>query len=178
MKIVMKHEVYFMGLFKKKVKEELPVFVGNTPMEKLQNLAIENPGINLKNGEVCFYKGNAKSCHIKNVVTGYKGGNSGVNIRIAKCLSYHTGGSGKQAIRENVKETYPAELYITNMRMILISMKFGFDLSILKIIQSKFSDTHIEFFTGSKTHFVLTNDSRYIEQLFQLMNEAFNEQEN
>lgn len=165
----------FMGLFKKK---ESHVFVGNTAMEKLQNLVIKNPGINLKKGEVCFYKGNAKSCHIKNVVTGYKGGNSGVNIRIAKGVSYHTGGSGKQAIRENVKETYPAELYITNMRVVLLSVKYGFDLSILKIIQSKFSDTHIEFFTGSKTHFVLTNDSRYIEQLFQLMNEAFNEQEN
>jgi hypothetical protein len=169
-----------MGLFKKKVKEEnqLPVFVGNTPMEKLQNLIIKNPGINLKKGEVCLYRGNAKSYHVKNVVTGYKGGNSGVNIRIAKGVSYHTGGSGKQAIRENVKETYPAEFYVTNMRMILVSVKYGFDLSVLKIIQSRFSDNHIEFFTGSKTHFVLTNDSRYIEQLFQLMNEAFNEQEN
>lgn len=176
----MKYEVYFMGLFKKKVKEEnqLPIFVGNTPMEKLQNLVIENPGINLKKGEVCFYKGNAKSCHIKNVVTGYKGGSSGVSVRIAKGVSFHTGGSGKQAIRENVKETYPAEFYVTNMRMILVSVKYGFDLSVLKIIQSKFSNTHIEFFTGSKTYFVLTNDSRYIEQLFLLINEAFEQQEN
>lgn len=60
-----------MGFFKKKVKEEKqsPVFVGNTPMEKLQNLVIKDPNINLKKGEVCFYKGSAQSCHIKNVVT-------------------------------------------------------------------------------------------------------------
>lgn len=169
-----------MGFFKKKVKEEKqsPVFVGNTPMEKLQNLVIKDPNINLKKGEVCFYKGSAQSCHIKNVVTGYKAGSSGVSIRIAKGVSFHTGGSGKQAIRENVKETYPAELYITNMRMVLVSMKYGFDLSILKIIQSKFHNDYIEIFTGSKSHIVLTNDSKYIEQIILLMNEAFERQEN
>lgn len=167
-----------MGLFNKKKSNETQSedfqFVGETPREKLSNLIIPNPSINLQKEEVCFYQGKAKSYHKKNVVTGYKGNGAGVSVKVAKGLSVHTGGSGKQAIRQDVIDTFPAQMFLTNKRVILLAEKYGFTISINQILQVEPHSNGIVFHTSSKQHTVLSDDSKYICEILNLMNDAYN----
>ena len=158
----------------KKDNKPKELFEGNTAYEKLQNAMILNPNIMLEKGEVCFYQRKAKAFHSKQAVTGYTGGYGGVSLRVAKGVSVHTGKTGKQAVRGTVNETYDGNLYVTNKRLILLSSKYGFNVSINDIIQFQAkSDGFILHTTKNKTHTVLTNDTQYIIQLINLMNEAY-----
>jgi len=179
-------DVFQMCFFKSKKKTNLiqsetapiPQFIGETPYEKLSNLVIHNPSITLQKDEVCFYEGTAKSYHKKNVVTGYKGNGAGVSVRLTKGVSVHTGGSGKQAIRQDVIDTFDGQLFLTNKRVILLAEKYGFVISIPKILQVIPRSNGIVFHVDSKQHTVLTDDSKYICEIIKLMNSAYEDQEN
>ena len=166
-----------LGLFKKKEKpqkthhEPKQKEIKKSPYEQLCDLMIANPDINLKKDEVCFYQGKAQSCKKKKVVTGYKGGGSGVSVRLAKGLSVHTGGNSKQAIRETISEKYPANLYITNQRIILLSEKYGFTVSFPSILQLERHSDGFIVHQASKTNLVLSSDVDKIFHVFSLMNE-------
>lgn len=165
------------GLFKKKetlqqVQPEVKEEIKKSPYEQLCDLMIKNPGINLKKDEVCFYQGKAQSCKKKKVVTGYKGGGAGVSLRVAKGLSVHTGGNSKQAIRETISEKYPANLYITNQRIILLSEKYGFTVTFPSILQIERHSDGFIVYQASKTNLVLSSDVDKIFHIINLMNEA------
>ena len=147
-------------------------FIGDTAYEKLSNLIIKTPPLSLQKDEVCFYFGKAKSYHKKNIVTGYKGNGAGVSLRITKGVSIHTGGSGKQAIRQDVIESYNGQFFVTNKRFILLADKYGFSVSIPKILQVQRFRNGFTFYLASKQHTVLTDDVEYIAEIMNLMNEA------
>lgn len=151
---------------------------GNTKYEQLGSLIIENCGIKLLKDEVCFYKGNAKSYHSRKGVVGYTGGGSGVSVRVAKGLSVYTGGSNKKSIRDNIVDTYPAILYITNQRVVLNAEKYGFNIKLEKLDNYKPYLDAIDFNTNGKCHRCLTNEAKKINNLFILMDEVFKEIEN
>lgn len=167
-------------IFKKKKPEPLQpdpiVFEGATAYEKLQNLVIQDPNINLQKDEVCFYSGTAQAYHKKNVVTGYSGRSAGVSVRVAKGLSVHTGGSGGKSIRGDVVEKYPGRFYLTNKRLILLAEKYGFAVSIPKILQIQFRSDGIIIHLESKQHTFLTQDVERIKAIIGLMNEVQSEQ--
>ena len=172
-------------IFKKKEQQSVPepekpeiTFEGNTPYEKLQNLIVKYPNINLQKGEVCFYEGYAQSYRKKNVVTGYKGAGAGVSVRIAKGVSVHTGGSGRQAIREDVSEKHDAQFFITNKRLLLLADKYGFTVRIQSILQMQFKTDGMIIHTASKQHTLLSNDIEMIKAIIGLMNDAYKEAPN
>lgn len=160
---------------KKYTIDELKNIIGITSKEPSLT-PLENVSINLKKDEVCFYMQKAQSIKIKNVVTHYESGNTGLNIKLSKNISYHTGKNIGKAIRENVYEQYPATLYITNMRIILIAEKYGFDLRIDKILSTQVRTDGLIFQIGEKTYSVLTDDVEFIIKLFNLMNDYYNNQ--
>ena len=160
---------------KKYTIDELKNIIGITSKEPSLT-PLENVSINLKKDEVCFYMEKAQSIKIKNVVTHYESGNTGLNIKLSKNISYHTGKNIGKAIRENVYERYPATLYITNMRIILIAEKYGFDLRIDKILSTQVRTDGLIFQIGEKTYSVLTDDVEFIIKLFNLMNNYYNNQ--
>ena len=141
-----------------------------SPEEKLQRLIVEAPHISLNEGEVCYYCNTASAIHQKNVVTGRTSGGAGVSFRVAKGVSIRTGGGNSQVIRENVNEYFEGTLYITNIRIILLAPKYGFDLYISKITQLLYKDFGLEIFSGSKCYQVLTADRDNIQELVELMN--------
>lgn len=167
-------------IFKPKKQEQAPpdpiVFEGSTAYEKLQNLVIQNPDINLQKDEVCFYSGPAQAYHKKNVVTGYSGRSAGVSVRVAKGISVHTGGSGGKSIRGDVVEKYPGRFYLTNKRLILLSEKYGFTVPIPKILQMQFRNDGMVIHMASKQHTFLSQDVERIKAIIGLMNEAQTEQ--
>lgn len=175
-----------MGIFDNLVNQVSTAFKGNlqnnksvrpvSAYEQLQTRVIYNPGINLKAGEVCFYRQPATAYHQKNVVTGSKSKGTSVNVRVAKGVSIKAGGGGSTTIRENVGEYYNGTLYVTNMRMILLAPKHGFDVMIPKITSLSPNRDGIQLFVGSKCHSVITRDVNGILGLLNLMNQAFVEQ--
>ena len=157
--------------------ETLPPIPEKSAYKQLEMMVIQNPPISLKKGEVCFYEGDAQAIHIKNVVVGSKSKGSGASIRVAKGLSFHTGGGGSKTIRKDVVERFNGNLYLTNMRIVLLTPKFGFDLPILKITQfSKRSDGFI-IYSGSNSYSVGSKDTSKIVSIINLMDQAFDEQE-
>lgn len=83
--------------------------------------------INLANDEVCHYADIGYTFKDKTITTGYTGKSSGISIRLAKGLTYRTGGSGGKTIREKQRTTYTGTLYITNKRVIYSSTNECFD---------------------------------------------------
>lgn len=152
------------------IVEQNPLHMQISPEEKLQRLIIEEPHISLNEGEVCYYCNTASAIHQKNVVTGRTSGGAGVSFRVAKGVSIRTGGGNSQVIRENVNEYFEGTLYITNIRIILLAPKYGFDLYISKITQLLYKDFGLEIFSGSKCYQVLTDDRDNIQELVELMN--------
>lgn len=152
------------------IVEQNPLHMQISPEEKLQRLIVEAPHISLNEGEVCYYCNTASAIHQKNVVTGRTSGGAGVSFRVAKGVSIRTGGGNSQVIRENVNEYFEGTLYITNIRIILLAPKYGFDLYISKITQLFYKDFGLEIFSGSKCYQVLTADRDNIQELVELMN--------
>ena len=72
--------------------------------------------------------------------------------------------------RAFAKNFYEGTLYITNIRIILLAPKYGFDLYISKITQLLYKDFGFKIFSSSKCYQVLTADRDNIQELVELMN--------
>ena len=126
---------------------------------------IVNPSLLLKEGEICYYAGKAKSYNVKNVITHYKSTGGFAGFRIMKGVSIGRTQSTRIPIREDVEETYPAKFFITNKRIVLIADKFGFDLDINKVSSVDLFRNGFKFTYKDKPRYVLTNDYNYILKL-------------
>lgn len=136
----------------------------------LESRIIVNPGIRLYDGEECYYKGEAQAYHEKNVVIGRKSSGAGVSYRVAKGLSVHGGGGGSENIRGQVGEKYDGIFYLTNKRVILNAMKYGFDIPIEKLDSANVDPkTGFVFFSEGKSYTVLTKEVHKISSIMSLI---------
>lgn len=88
----------------------------------------------MQQGEECYYTNSAVRLKPKTVTIGYKGGYTGVSFRVAKGVTLHTGGTTRQAIKENIMEKYQGTLYITNKRILFVAQQNGFTLPLNKLV--------------------------------------------
>lgn len=123
---------------------------------------VANTNIILSSGEACHYSGIANYMTVKNRVVGRKAGRKGVSIRIAKGVTYHTGGTKGKTIRGNVTEKERGSLFVTNKRIIFVAQNNGFDkkLSELSVVIPCSDGMKLQI--KNKTHSFLTNDGAYI----------------
>lgn len=126
---------------------------------------IINPSLVLKDGENCYYQGDAESFNTKNIITHYKSVGGYAGFRIAKGITVGRSQSERVPIREDVEEKYPAKFFITNKRLVLIADKFGFDLDINKISSVEVFRNGFKYTYKDKPRYVLTNDYKYIIRL-------------
>lgn len=140
-----------------------------SPIEKLQRLVVSNPHISLATNEECYYQQEATAYKEKNVVTGRKSGGSGVSFRVAKGVYVRTGGGNSQVIRENVGEYFDGMLYITNLRMVLLTPKYGFDIPFSKITRIENHPDGFQIYSGAKCYLVLTIDVSTILAILNLI---------
>ena len=97
------------------------------PIDKANLFIVPNPPVALKTDEDCYYSGSACGGKIKTVTTGYKGASKGYSVRVMKGVSYRSGGSAGQAVREQVLETSLSGTFaITNKRFILMTTQYVF----------------------------------------------------
>ena len=127
---------------------------------------IINAPLVLKDGEVCYYYGEAESFNIKNIITRYESVGGYAGIRIMKGVTIGRSQSVRVPIREDVEERYPAKFFITNKRLVLIADKYGFDLDINKITSVEMFRNGFKYTYKDKPRYVLSNDYKYIIRLF------------
>lgn len=135
---------------------------------------IQGTNLNLLNGETCCYMDKAYTFKDKTVTTGYTGNHSGVNIRIMKGLSYHTGGNGSKAIRETQRITYSGILYITTKRVIYMSQKDCFDKTFDKITAIQEAKDGIIIQIGSTIYSIITDTHSEFMNVFNLVKQLEN----
>lgn len=119
----------------------------------------------LKANETCHYYGQATSIKLKNVVTGYAGGSSGVSIRVAKGVSYRVGQRKSAPVRGTVQERYPGFLAVTNMRIVFNAAQGAFDKNVSTLSSLAPLDDGLMFQFGATQHIVETKDVKRIKQI-------------
>lgn len=158
--------------FSEKDLAMVPEGYNKVPYLKLGNMIVKEPGIQMNEGEVCFYVGPAKGFQDKEKVVGYTGGGAGVSFRIMKGVSVHTGSSAKKAVRENVRDYSNGKLYLTNQRVLLLAPKYGFSVTLPKLAQVSYSNGSLCFYTQSgKGYSVLPDEYNKVMEVMQLMSD-------
>ncbi len=127
-----------------------------------QPLPIVVSNIILGEGEDCHYSGTVERRTVTNRVVGHQGGSSGVSIRVAKGVTYRTGGSKGAAIRGDVAEKTPGTLSITSNRIIFTANKGSFDKKLSAITAITPYTNGFEVQIGSNSYQIITMDGEYI----------------
>lgn len=98
---------------------------------------VNYPNLILAPGEMLYFAALANTFTAKEQVIGYSGGSKGISVRVAKGLTYRTGGSRSTAIRGDVIKYNPGDYIVTNQRLIFIGMKDAFDIPLSKVTAVK-----------------------------------------
>lgn len=143
---------------------------------ELAEMIIKSPSLTMKAGEVCFYEGKAKSYQ---VVTKF------VEKPKTKTSFFWTpwfaGVKRKKEVevrRENETEYYKGTLYITNMRMVFKCKVDAFDLMIPSVTSVNQYRDGIRVISGRNAYDVMTSDVKRVLHIIEIMNKAFDAQEN
>ena len=142
----------------------------NIYYEQLTQMVISNPSIPLKNGEVCFYQGKAKSYK---VITQIK---ETPKKKTSLLLTpWFVGVKRKTNVevkQETKNEYYKGQLYITNMRMVFRCQVDAFDLMIPAITSINQHRDGIRVISGVNSYDVMTSDVKQVLHIIDLMNKA------
>lgn len=130
---------------------------------------IQGTNLNLTSGETCCYMDKAYTFKDKTITTGYTGKTGGFSIRIAKGLSYRTGGVGSKAIRETERTTYHGILYITSKRVIFTSGDESFDKPFDKITSIQESNDGVNIQIGSHLYSITVGTHSEFMKVFNLV---------
>lgn len=126
---------------------------------------VQNTNALLNRDEICRYYGPAAFLEVRNVVVGYKGGNSGFSIPITKNMTYHTSSSNARPIRKNVQNATPGMLTITDRRIIFSGNKGTFDKKLSELSSITPYSDGISFQFGQKQYPLKTDEPTYIFQI-------------
>lgn len=130
---------------------------------------IQGSNLILSDGETCCYMDSAYTFVDKTITTGYSGKRNGVSFRIAKGISYHTGGSGSKAIRETKRIIYNGILYLTTNRIIYTAEKNSFDKPFDKITSVSEFDEGIMIQIGSNVYSIITKTHTEFMKVYTLI---------
>lgn len=138
--------------------------------ESLNELKPDDCDLNLKLGEICYYQGSARAYSEKNIVTGYKHSNSDLSFKIINGLYFRTGEGYSIPIRVNVGETFEGTLYITNLRIVLLTKKYGFDISKSDVNKIEQFKNGFRLYYKDKCSTIITYDNSTIFYVIDLLN--------
>lgn len=150
---------------KRQAENTSPAILEFTPGSELP--IVPAAGLLLAPQEVCHICMPAQSVKLKQAVVGYSGGHGSMSVRVARGVTLRTGSSRGTPIRDTVMEKYPATLYVTNRRIVLVSPNMGFDKPIDSLTAiSPYSDTIILQF-GATAKTIAINSPEYVAGVIQ-----------
>lgn len=120
---------------------------------KLPKLATKS--LILDKGEYCRYVD--KACLVtEKTITRYQGSHSGYSVRIIKGVTYRTGKSRTNPIKDRIPEYTPGYLYITDSRIVFVAKENGFEKTLKSFIAiTSYSDAVGLQFSGKTYNFLL-----------------------
>lgn len=130
---------------------------------------IEVNNLNLGENEFCCYIDKAYTFKDKTITTGYTGKSSGVSIRLAKGLTYRTGGHGSQAIRETYRSRNNGYLCITNKRIIFMAAKECFDKEFNKITAIQEYKDGVMIQIGQSSYVIIVKSYKEFMKVYNLV---------
>ena len=170
------------GIVPRQVKlyslEQINVLCDGTmsAIEKAAAFEVQNSTIPLEPDEKCYYVGPACGAKIKTVTTGYAGKSKGTSIRITKGVSYHSGGSQGQAIREQVLEPSTLGTFImTGKRFVLLTDRYGFEIPAEKVLNIELRPDGLGLHVKNKMHIVLSDDASKLAVILNILSSATQE---
>ena len=145
----------------------------NIYYEELSKLIISNPSLSLKQGEVCFYDGKAKSYQ---VVTEIKATpKKKTSFFWTPWFSGVKRKTETEISQETKTEYYKGQFYITNMRLVFKCAVDAFNLLIPNVTSVNQHKDGIRVVSGNRYFDVMTKDVDSILRIFDLMNKAQSE---
>ena len=87
------------------------------------------------------------------------GGGAGVSVRIAKGITYRTGGSARTAIREKVTDTYSGKFILTNKRVIFQAFEHSFEKKLASVTSAAATDDGLFLQFGSQSYILALEDN-------------------
>lgn len=146
--------------------------MGNMYYDQLTKLIIAKPSIQLMQGEVCFYQGDAKSYQEVPKFVQEKG-KTKTSFFITPWLSGITRKKEADKIRQETEtEYFRGQLYITNMRLVFVCQVNGFNLMIPTITKINRHKDGIRVISGNQSFDVMTKDVQRVLYIIDLMNKA------
>lgn len=138
-------------------------------IENLKSFVVLSPTIRLKENEKCFVETFASSVYLKNVVLGtFRTSFHSGSQKNGKYFGL--GNSYTKSIRGNVSEKYQGTLYLTNQRIVLNAIKYGFEIPLSKISSFEFFNDGFVVYSNGNSYLVETNNVMKIKTLLSLNN--------
>lgn len=142
----------------------------NVYYEQLSQMIIKNPSLPLKNGEVCFYQGKAKS--FKTVTQIKETPKKKTSLLLTPWIVGIKRKTQVEVKQENVNEYYNGQLYVTNERIVFNCPVDGFNLSISSISSVKQYKNGIQVISRNASYNVMTSDVKQVLNIIELMNKS------
>lgn len=142
----------------------------NVYYEQLSQMIIKNPSLPLKNGEVCFYQGKAKS--FKTVTQIKEMPKKKTSLLLTPWIVGIKRKTQVEVKQENVNEYFNGQLYVTNERIVFNCPVDGFNLSIPAISSVKQYKNGIQVISRNASYNVMTSDVKEVFNIIELMNKA------
>lgn len=142
----------------------------NVYYEQLSQMIIKNPSLPIKNGEVCFYQGKAKS--FKTVTQIKETPKKKTSLLLTPWIVGIKRKTQVEVKQENVNEYYNGQLYVTNERIVFNCPVDGFNLSISTISSVKQYKNGIQVISRNASYNVMTSDVKQVLNIIELMNKA------
>lgn len=144
----------------------------NSYYEQLSQMIIQKPSLPMKNGEVCFYEGSAKS-YRKITRSVQKKGKTKTSFLITPWVVGVKRKKEPGAIKQQTEtEYYKGKLFVTNMRIVFNCQVDAFNLMIPSITQIRQFKDGMRVVSGNRSYDVMTSDIKKILHIIDLMNKA------
>lgn len=127
-------------------------------------IPINATGIVLKKNELCYYQGKIEVYKVKNVVVGSESAYVGTSAR-SHGFGIHSGKSAKQVVRGNMLEQTAGMFYITDNRLVLVSVKDSFDKTFEQLSSYMVDGKTINLAFGSSNYIIATKNKVEIDKL-------------
>lgn len=142
---------------------------------ELAGMIVPKPSLALRQGEVCFYEGKAKSYQF--VTTIQEKPKTKTSLFITP---WFAGVKRKKEVRVTEQtdvEYYKGTFYITNMRLVFKCKVDAFDLMIPNVTSVNQHKDGVRIVSGRSSFDVMTTDVTRILHIMEIMNKAFTMQE-
>lgn len=138
--------------------------------EALRKYIVTNAGLNLQNGEVCYFCSECYSIKYKDVVVGTT--RTSIHVgRSRKGKYLGTGMSQQLNNRQIVAEKYPGTFYLTNQRMVCNAVKLSFEIPLKKITTMTCYQDGLSIMSSGKTYNVELKNIERLKTIIELSNE-------